>query len=629
MKSKSKAKEQVTERTSIKIWESPIIKGSILCFLIALVTFFIYKESFGNEFVNWDDQVYVEEQPLVLKKEYSKLWKTPVSLNYHPITMTSLAWQVPKDIKKLKPAPFIQMNVWLHLINSLLVFIFIVLISNSRWLVAFFTAMIFALHPMHVESVVWVSERKDVLYTFFLLLSCIVYWKYLDRYALKWLVLAGLFFILSALSKAMAVIIPIIWILLDILNGRSLKEYKPWLEKLPFLAVSLFFGLMTISVQSGGDFGGMLTLAGEKSVAVAKADVFTLWQRFQFASYGFVQYIVKFFYPLEICAFYPYPDDNKLAGAGSLLYPLAFISMMGLAIYSIIKKKVVTFGLGFHFITVALVLQFMSVGLAIMADRYSYVPYIGMAFMLFYLVDERIKEKGNAYMYGYTAIAGIFVIFLTVKTKSQIEVWKHSENLWTQVLHYYPKEDLALANRGNNRGKIGNIPGAMEDFEKAIADGCQRADVYEGLGNSYGTMSDQQPEKKQEFVNKAITMYKRALEIDPTKGNIYYNLGIAQLQTNPIESIKAFTEALKIMPYKETDILPMLGMSQLNSTKYQEAIVTLTKAIEIGAATDNTYYHRGLSFYGTGDKAKAAADFSKALEINPNNEDVKKHLLEF
>lgn len=626
--SKSKVKQQVSEKASEKLWDSALIKGSMFCFLITIVTFFIYKESFGNEFVNWDDQVYVEEQPLVLKKEYSKLWKTPVSLNYHPITMTSLAWQVPKDIKKLKAAPFIKMNDWLHIINSLLVFAFIVLISNSRWLVAFFTAMVFALHPMHVESVVWISERKDVLYTFFLLLSCIAYWKYLEKFTMKWLVLAGLFFILSVLSKAMAVIIPIIWILLDILKERSLIVYKPWLEKLPFFVVSLFFGLMTISVQSGGDFGGMLTLAGEKSVAVAEADVFTLWQRFQFASYGFVQYIIKFFYPLEICAFYPYPDDDKLAGAGSLLYPLAFISVMAVAVYSFMKRKVVTFGVGFYFVTVALVLQFMSVGLAIMADRYSYVPYIGLAFMLFSLVDERIKEKGNLYIYGFTAMAGVFVIFLTFKTKSQIEVWKNSENLWTQVLQYYPKEDLALANRGNNRGKTGNIPGAMEDFEIAIADGCQRADVYEGLGNSYGTMSDQQPEKKQEFVNKAISMYKKALEIDPTKGNIFYNLGIAQLQTNPAESMKAFTDALKIMPYKEGDILPVLGMSQLNAGRYQDAITTLTKAIDIGVGTDNIYYHRGLSFIGAGDNTKAIADIKKALEINPNNADARKRLLE-
>ncbi len=623
MKTKAKSKQQVQDMNSSKIIGNSNIKSVLLCFVITVVTFFVYSGSFDNDFVNWDDQVYVEEQPLVLNKEYSRLWKTPVSLNYHPITMTSLALQVPDDVKKLKPAPFIKLNVWLHIINCVLVFVFILMISRHQWLVAFFTAMIFALHPMHVESVVWISERKDVLYTLFLLISCMLYWKYLDKFSLKWLLLAGLFFLLSVLSKAMAVIIPVIWLLLDIFKERSLKQFKPWLEKIPFLAISIFFGLMAVSVQSGGDFGGLLTLAGEKSVAVADANVFTIWQRFQFATYGFVQYILNFIMPMDICAFYPYPADNNLSGAGALLYPLGFIAFIAVAIFSFKKKPVITFGIGFYFVTVALVLQFMSVGLAIMADRYSYVPYIGLAFMFLYVIYEWIKEKGQNYIYGYAAIIGLFLIFLSVKTKSQIEVWKNSENLWTQVLQYYPTEDLALANRGNNRGKTGNISGAMEDFEKAIADGCQRADVYEGLGNSYGTMSEQQPEKKQELVAKAITMYQKALEIDSTKGNIHYNLGIAQLQTNPLASIKAFTDALKFMPYKEAEILPVLGMSQLNSGKYQDAITTLTKAIEIGAGTDNTYYHRGLSYFGTGDKANATADFNKALDINPQNQQVR------
>jgi protein O-mannosyl-transferase len=240
MKTKAKSKQQVQDMNSSKIIGNSNIKGVLLCFVITVVTFFVYSGSFDNDFVNWDDQVYVEEQPLVLNKEYSRLWKTPVSLNYHPITMTSLARQVPDDVKKLKPAPFIKLNVWLHIINSVLVFIFILMISRHEWLVAFFAAMIFALHPMHVESVVWISERKDVLYTLFLLISCILYWKYLDKFSLKWLLLAGLFFLLSVLSKAMAVIIPVIWLLLDIFKDRSLKEFKPWLEKIPFLAISIF-----------------------------------------------------------------------------------------------------------------------------------------------------------------------------------------------------------------------------------------------------------------------------------------------------------------------------------------------------------------------------------------------------
>lgn len=594
--------------------------------LLTIITYFVFSGAKDNVFVNWDDQVYVEEQPLVLNKEYAQLWKTPVSLNYHPATMISLAMQVPKNIKKLSPAPFIHLNIWLHIFNSILVFLLIWMINDKKWLVALLTAAIFALHPMHVESVVWVSERKDVLYTFFFLLASISYWQYLEKNIKYWLLFTFGCFLLSVLSKAMAVTLPIVLLLLDYWKGRNLKDFTHWIEKIPFFAVSLFFGLMAVSVQSGGDFGGLLTLLGEKTKAVADAEVFSLWQRFQFASYGFVQYIFKFFVPTEICAFYPYPEGNKLSSLQGLLYPLTFILIVAAAIWSATKTKIFAFGTGFYLVTVALVLQFMSVGLAIMADRYTYVPYIGLAFIVVYTTDKWLMTRSSAFQYIGVSILSIFIIFLTFKTKSQVEVWQNSENLWSQVIQYYPKEDLALGNRGNYRGKTGNIAGAMEDFEHAIADGCERADVYEGLGNSYGTLSMQHADKKSEYAAKSLEMYQQALKIDPTKGNIHYNLGITQLQTDPNASVKSFEAALKYMGHREAEILPTYGMALLNSGKYSEAITIMTQAMSKSTPTDAMFYHRGLAQLGNNNTTAAKNDFLEALKINPNNQEVKDRL---
>jgi len=619
-KQKPDLKSEPSKEKSMKI---PFLLSILL---LTILTYFVYSSATDNQFVNWDDQVYVEEQPLVLKKEYAQLWKTPVSLNYHPVTMISFAMQVPKDLKKLTAKPFIRMNVWLHIFNSALVFLLLWMLNDKKWLVALFTAAIFALHPMHVESVVWVSERKDVLYTFFFLLSLIAYWQYLSNNKKYWLLLTFFCFLLSVLSKAMAVVLPIVLLLLDYWKGKDFKDMKVWIEKIPFLGVSMFFGLMAVSVQNGGDFGGLLTLVGEKSNAIADTEIFNYWQRFQFASYGFVSYIIKFFVPTDICAFYPYPDGNKLNSIQGILYPLTFVTILFLAFWSAFRTKIFAFGIGFYFVTVALVLQFMSVGLAIMADRYTYVPYIGLAFLLLYAIDKWINVKGPSIKYLTLGVLSLFVTFLSYKTKSQVEVWQNSETLWTQVLQYYPKEDLALANRGNYRGKTGNIDGAMSDFEIAIADGCQRSDVYEGLGNSYGTLSEQQSDKKNEYTLKAIEMYKKALSIEPSKGNIYYNLGIAQLQTNPAASEVAFNESLKLMPYKESDILPLLGMSQLNAGKYISAVETLTKSINLGNNSDLVYYHRGLANLGAGNIENARSDFKYALALNPKNENARSRL---
>jgi protein O-mannosyl-transferase len=601
-------------------------KPIILMIILSLITFITFYGAFDNAFVNWDDQVYVEEQPLVLNKEYAALWKTPVSLNYHPLTMITLALQVPKDIKKLSPAPMIKLNVWLHIFNASLVFLFLWMINDKKWIVAFLTAAIFAIHPMHVESVVWVSERKDVLYTFFFLLASITYWQYVVTEKKKWLAFAFMLFVMSVLSKAMAVVLPIVFLMLDFWKGRKLTDHKVMVEKIPFLAVSLFFGLMAVSVQGGGDFGGLLSLYGEKSKAIADTDAFSLIQRFQFASYGFVQYILMFFNPTKICAFYPYPIGNKLEGLSAILYPLSTVAIIGFAIWSSLKTRIFAFGIGFYFVTIALVLQFLSVGLALMADRYSYIPYIGLAFLITYAADYWLAPKSVTLKYGWYSLVFVFICLLGVKTKTQVDVWQNSETLWSQAIKYYPKDDLILANRGNHRGKTGNIAGAMRDFEAAIADDCHRADVYEGLGNSYGTMSEQQPEKKSEYIGKAISMFNKALEIEPSNGQVMYNLGVAQLQTNPGESVKAFTEALKLMPYKEASILPVLGLSQLNSGNYQEAIKTLTKVISAGSATDAVFYYRGLANLGVGNRDAAKNDFDQALAINPGNIDAKTRL---
>ncbi len=596
--------------------------------ILILLTYFTFRSAFNNQFVNWDDQVYLEENSLVLNKEYSKLWKTPVSLNYHPVTMVSLAVQVPKNIKKLTPEPFIRFNVWVHIINSILVFLLVWLLTQQNWLYGLLTSVIFAIHPMHAESVVWVSERKDVLYSFFFLLSCIMYWQYLEGGRKKWLLFAGLLFILSILSKAMAVVIPLVWFLLDYWKKGKLIDRKLIIEKIPFLAISLFFGLMAINVQSGGDFGGLLTLYGEKTKALADPEIFSIWQRIQFAAYGSINYIIKFFYPSEICAFYPYPNEGKFSLIHGLVYPFLFIVLLGLSLWSTLKTRIVLFSIGFYFVTVVFVLQFISVGLAIMADRYTYIPYIGLAFLIVIGVGKLIENQSNIIKLNIAGIAVIWIVSLLFKTRTQVEVWQNSESLWTQVLQYFPKEDLALSNRGNYRGKTGNISGAMEDFELAVSDGCNRADVYEGLGNSYGTMSERLPNKKQDYVNKAIEMYQKALTIEPTKGNIHYNLGVAQIQTNPEASVSAFQEAIKLMPYKEKEILPLLGLCQLNSGKFSEAVQILTKSIDGGNNTDMIYYHRGLAFLQMQNKDAAKNDFAKALEINPNNQEVRLRLKE-
>ena len=197
-----------------------ITLGSLLLIGLSIVAFY---PAFNNNFVNWDDQFYVTANPLIYNPSWDSfkvLFTKIVSLNYHPITMLSL-WINAKLSGIDSAAPFIITNVTIHILNALLVFLLIFRITNKKAIVAFVTALVFAIHPMHVESVVWVSERKDVLYGFFFLAASIGYWSYLNTQKHFYLFICFVLFLLASLSKAMAVSLVPCLFLFDYLKGRN------------------------------------------------------------------------------------------------------------------------------------------------------------------------------------------------------------------------------------------------------------------------------------------------------------------------------------------------------------------------------------------------------------------------
>ena len=202
---------------------------------IAAITIAAFAGSFEHSFVSLDDATVVTQNPLVLQQRYGALLTTIVNNSYHPLTMLSLAFNASEP---LSAGPFLVTNAVLHAMNALLVFCLAYLLSRRRLLVALVASLLFAIHPMRVESVAWVSSRKDVLYVFFFLAGLITYWRYLEKQRWPWLVLTFALFLLSCLSKGMAVVFPLTLILLDYWKGRPVVERHAILEKVPFFAVS-------------------------------------------------------------------------------------------------------------------------------------------------------------------------------------------------------------------------------------------------------------------------------------------------------------------------------------------------------------------------------------------------------
>lgn len=616
-----------------------LIFGAIVLVVLVLVS---YWKVFDNEFVDWDDFTYVVNNDLVRSSgdSYLKdLFTTPVSSNYHPITILSMRFNnnvCDSCLNGISPAPFIRANVILHILNSLLVLLLVFLLTKRNFLTAFIAALLFAVHPAHVESVAWIAERKDVLYTFFFLSGLIAWllFKQGGRGKPVWFFLSFLLFIFSCLSKAVAVVFPVIIILINFWSYhtdeekpvlKSLKEaFSPGslLPLLPFFIASVFIGLMAFNIQDGKNFLGFLDMSKSAPDVVNEIGPFSVLQRIQIASFGIITYIIKFILPVNLSPLYPYPTLQEFSDGSfnlALWFTLAaVIALVVMTIISLRKSKLYAFSGGFFLVAAALVLQFITVGMAITADRYTYLPYIGLSLIPASLIASTSGKKRNLLL----AAGSCFIIFFMAQTMKQTDVWQNTETLWTKAIDRDPGLEVALRSRGkyySKKAMSAKSPvekavledKAYADFREAIKAGTRSADVYEGAAVIYG--SRREPEKAILFLNKA-------LEIDPKKGSAYYNRALIYDQSNKKEeAIRDYNMALIYRPEKVFEIINNRSNLLLETRRFREAAQDLDFLISEDGNNFIYYYNRGIARVYLNDIDGAIADFRKSLELKPGD----------
>lgn len=610
--------------------------------LLTILVLITYWKSFENEFVDWDDFGYVVNNELVRQPDNSlvkDLFSTPVVSNYHPLTVLTLRLNnnfCSTCLNGISPRPFIRWNVILHLLNTILVFVLIYLLTKKNILTAFLVAVLFGVHPMHVESVAWISERKDVLYSFFFLAGLIAYVNYKEnsRRKILWLVFSLFLFILSCLSKGTAVVFPVVLVLINIWIFvteeepsvlKAIKDAvspKNLLILFPFFIISLFFGLLTYKTQSGQNFLGILDLSKKLPDMVNNIGPFTILQRLEIASYGFIQYLIKFFVPLNLAAIYPYPPLAEISHGTFRIYlllsTLGVILITFLIVRSLKTTRLYAFSMGFYFVTIALVLQFIPVGMAIMADRYSYLPYIGLSLIPATLIANSAKTKKIVLL----IIAGCFVVVLMILTRQQIGIWRNTETLWSKVIEKYPATELARASRGKYYSKKAlqreNVAEkkiyedkALTDFREAVNAGTKNADVYLGTGILLGARGD---------LRNAIIFINKAISIDPKMGGAYYNRGITLgLLKRNSEAIKDYNLALIYAPQKAVEIRTNRSNLYLAMGRLKEAVADMDYLISKDNKNVVLYYNRGVARQHINNIPGAISDFRKALELSPND----------
>ena len=564
-----------------------------LLFLVAVTAVCLFP-MLQNSFTNWDDEYYVVNNVLLRGPDWHGIFTQPVVSNYHPLTIISLA--INYQLTGLDPSSYLIFNLLLHLVNTMLVFYFTWLISGKKMWVAGVTALVFGIHPMHVESVAWVSERKDVLYTLFFLLSLIQYWRFLQTGRSSRLWFCFFLFVLSLLSKPAAIILPLVLLLLDYWKGRQVS-IKWIVEKIPFFLLALLFAIVTVKIQS--------------AKAIAGLDLYPLWTRPLFASYVTMIYFLRFFIPYPLSAFHPYPNPDHL-GLPVLISPVFIIALLAFLWYQR-KNRLVIFGFLFYIVNLLLILQVVSIGTTIVSERYTYVPYIGLAFLFTMWLSNYRSTVARSLRWIFPVV--ITIVF-GIMTFQRTRVWKNSETLWTNAINHYPNAPQPRASRANYLLKLSvdpankaqkdaNFQRALEDCNVAIKSNPNHGPAYED----------------REFIYFNLTRYKEAIadanmliKLDPGNPLGYAIRGASYTHLNePEKALVDLNKSLSLSPANEFALDNRGSLFYNSFQKYAEAAADYSKAISVHPL-GSYYINRSYCYYRLGDMVKAKADAQMALE---------------
>jgi len=534
-----------------------------LLWLVAILasTFVVYLPSLQNGFVSWDDNYYVIKNHLLPHPTIWALLTTPLQGNYHPLTMASLALNY--RISGLHPASYHWVNLLLHLANTGLVFAFVRKLSGGRRWTTVVTALFFGIHPMHVESVAWISERKDVLYAFFYLIALIAYLKHLETRRPIWLAATGLAFLSSVASKPAAVVLPLSLVAIDYYRRRPVSALVV-LEKVPFFAVSLVAGVLTFRAQ---------TVVG----AVAAPTLWSPIQRTLLASYCTVTYVAKLFVPVHLSAIYPLPSPALGLPAEYSMAPIDLAVLLAVIVYLSRRSRPVLFGLAFFFINIVLVLQFVTVGTALIADRYTYIPYIGLFFALAGWLDE---PSGSTPAYLRPLVAGVVFLLLPVslvQTWKRCHVWQNPETFWNDTIEKYPRQIVnAYFNRGNYYMKAGRVDEALADYDEALA-------------------------------------------LNPYSGATWFNKGLLLAQLGRDDSaIACFDRVLELTP-TEPEAMNNRGGMKYRKGDLAGAVADFSRAVELNPKHRDAHLNRAAAYFDMGEYEKSIDDRRQGIELEPEN----------
>ncbi len=567
-------------------------KEAIYCIFLLVIVLIVMFPVLQNEFVNWDDEVYITKNEVIKQIPFSNLKDIfTYQINNFSVPLTLLSFQIEYYFFGLNPFPYHFNNLLLHLANVILIYFLVkaLLLSvgtqtqttatNTQTTAAFFVALLFGIHPMNVESVAWATERKDLLYTFFTLLALLQYLyasqneiiTNTNQLKTKHYWFSLLFFVLSLLSKPQAIFFPVVLLLIDYWKQADNQTIwrvlspKKIIFKLPYFVISFLAGLYLL-LNVG-------TRVSEKTLD------YGFFERFLFSCYQVCLYLVKFFFPFNLNNFYEYPiQTNGFYPFVFYVAPFVLIGFLAFVLWKFRTNKLVVFGLLFYFVNIFIFLQLFSVNTAIVYERFNYLAYNGL-FLIGVVSLQKIKlnDYVRAGLFAYLLLFGVLSF-------QRCKVWQNDISLFTDTLRKNPNDvyinKMALKNIGDVLMEKQQLPEAIEKFTQSIAKDSNYEQAYLGRAYAY-------------FTSKR---YKEAI--------IDYNKLLTMTMTAENKKQTIFNR----------------GTCLMNLKNYTQAINDFNALIQEDQAYISAYLNRAFCLIKLGQGQQAAADYRRVLALEPTNQ---------
>jgi hypothetical protein len=513
----------------------------IICLFLIVATTSVFWQVGSHDFVNYDDNQYITENQHV---QAGLTWKgiawaftTTHASNWHPLTWMS--HMLDCQLFGLKSAGHHFTSVLFHVANTLLLFLILNRMTGALWRSAFVAAL-FALHPLHVESVAWVSERKDVLSTFFWMLTMWAYIRYAERRGLKTYFLVLLFFALGLMSKPMLVTLPFVLLLMDYwplgrLRLHSLSTPKQsnlriretplfplvW-EKVPLFALTAVSSVVTFYAQLG---------------PIASLDKLPIDVRVTNALVSYVSYMGKMIWPQRLAVFYPHAGMPPMWQV--ILACLLLVGITVFAIRTARRSPYLPTGWLWYLGTLVPVIGIVQVGAQSMADRYTYIPLIGLFIIVSWGTADLVK-RWRYQRHILSISGGVVLLALAIGTWSQARHWQNSVTLFTNALDVTSNNYLAHYNLGKAYGELGRFQEEFKEYQETIRINPRFARAHYNIGVLFGKMGNYSEELK---------AYERAIRLQPDYAKAYSNLGVVYAEKGLYaKAIRAFKEAVRLNP---------------------------------------------------------------------------------